>query len=191
MGSVGAREGRLDGGGRRLPELAGLEPVGERGMGANPHTDGGWLLRDLHMPEFRVHAVNVVSPGAVDAQDTLVLGKFLREVMRANQEQSNFRLFGPDATLSNLLGAVFEVTDRQWDGLRQSNDEFLAPTGRGVDSLLSEQLCAGCLEGSLPPGRPRRPPRRVFSPPRAGSHPRLECVVAAQRFDEIARKFDN
>ncbi|MEO6689634.1 MAG: phosphoketolase family protein, partial [Dokdonella sp.] len=101
--------------GRLLPELAELAPKGDRRMGANAHANGGLLLRDLHMPDFRVHAVNVVSPGAVDAQDTMVLGKFLREVMRANQDQRNFRLFGPDETLSNLLGAVFEVTDRQWD----------------------------------------------------------------------------
>ena len=84
-------------------------------MGANPHANGGLLLRDLRMPDFREHAVAVASPGAVEAEDTLVLGRFLRDVITLNDEQRNFRIFGPDETLSNLLGAVFEVTDRQWD----------------------------------------------------------------------------
>jgi len=88
-----------------IPELADLAPKGDRRMGANPHANGGMLLRDLCMPDFRLHAVNVPSPGAVDAQDTLVLGKFLRDVVTQNQH--NFRIFGPDETLSNLLGAVF------------------------------------------------------------------------------------
>ena len=98
-----------------MPELAELAPKGDRRMGANPHANGGMLLRDLRMPDFRVHAVEVPSPGAVDGQDTLVLGRFLRDVAKLNQEQRNFRIFGPDETLSNLLGAVFEVTNRQWD----------------------------------------------------------------------------
>jgi xylulose-5-phosphate/fructose-6-phosphate phosphoketolase len=97
--------------GRLIPELAELAPKGDRRMGANPHANGGLLLRDLRMPDFRVHAVPVPAPGAVDAQDTMVLGKFLRDVAQLNQAQRNFRLFGPDETLSNLLGAVFEVTD--------------------------------------------------------------------------------
>jgi xylulose-5-phosphate/fructose-6-phosphate phosphoketolase len=98
--------------GRLMPELAELAPQGERRMGANPHANGGILLRDLRMPGFHVHAVTVPAPGAVDAQDTLVLGKFLRDVVKLNQDQHNFRVFGPDETLSNLLGAVFEVTNR-------------------------------------------------------------------------------
>ena len=98
-----------------MPELAELAPKGDRRMGANPHANGGILLRDLRMPDFHDHAVNVPSPGAVDGQDTLVLGKFLRDVAKLNQDQRNFRIFGPDETLSNLLGAVFEVTNRQWD----------------------------------------------------------------------------
>ena len=105
----------FDKNGRLIPELADLTPKGERRMGANPHTNGGILLRDLHMPDFRLHAVKVTSPGAVDGQDTLVLGKFLRDVEKLNQDQRNFRIFGPDETLSNLLGAVFEATNRQWD----------------------------------------------------------------------------
>ena len=139
--------------GRLLPELAALAPVGARRMGANPHTNGGALLRDLRMPDFCAHAVTVPSPGAVDGQDTMVLGKFLRDVVALNQEQRNFRMFGPDETLSNLLGAVFETTNRQWDARTQANDEFLAPAGRVLDSMLSEHQCEGWLEGYLLTGR--------------------------------------
>jgi xylulose-5-phosphate/fructose-6-phosphate phosphoketolase len=139
--------------GRLLPELAELAPTGERRMGSNPHTNGGALLRDLHMPDFRVHAVNVSSPGAVEGQDTLVLGKFLRDVIKLNEDHHNFRVFGPDETLSNLLNAVFEATNRQWDAREFKNDEFLAPTGRVLDSMLSEHQCEGWLEGYLLTGR--------------------------------------
>jgi len=139
--------------GRLMPELAELAPKGDRRMGANPHANGGILLRDLRMPDFRVHAVNVPSPGAVDGQDTLVLGKFLRDVVRLNKDQNNFRIFGPDETLSNLLGAVFEETNRQWDARTVKNDEFLAPVGRVLDSMLSEHQCEGWLEGYLLTGR--------------------------------------
>src|SRR5579859_6755411 len=143
----------FDKSGRLIPELAELAPQGERRMGANPHANGGILLRDLRMPDFRVHAVNVPSPGAVDGQDTVVLGRFLRDVIALNQEQRNFRLFGPDETLSNLLGAVFEATNRQWDAPIRKNDEFLAPAGRVLDSMLSEHQCEGWLEGYLLTGR--------------------------------------
>jgi xylulose-5-phosphate/fructose-6-phosphate phosphoketolase len=139
--------------GRLIPELAELAPKGERRMGANPHTNGGGLLRDLRMPNFHTHAVTVPSPGAVQAQDTMILGEFLRDVASLNKEQKNFRIFGPDETLSNLLGAVFEVTDRQWEGREQDNDEFLAPAGQVVDSMLSEHQCEGFLEGYLLTGR--------------------------------------
>ena len=139
--------------GRLLPELAELAPAGLRRMGANPHANGGILLRDLRMPDFRDHAVSVPSPGGVEAQDTLVLGEFLREVARLNLDQRNFRLFGPDETVSNLLGAVFEVTSRQWDARTQGNDEFLAPEGCVLDSMLSEHQCEGWLEGYLLTGR--------------------------------------
>jgi xylulose-5-phosphate/fructose-6-phosphate phosphoketolase len=143
----------FDEGGRLRPELAELAPAGDRRMGANPHTNGGILLRDLRMPDFAVHAVKVPSPGAVAAQDTLVLGQFLRDVAKLNQEQRHFRLFGPDETLSNLLGAVFEATSRQWDARMADNDEFLAPEGRVLDSMLSEHQCEGWLEGYLLTGR--------------------------------------
>src|SRR5664279_2337342 len=117
----------FDQSGRLMPELAELAPKGERRMGSNPHANGGNLLRDLRMPEFRDHAVHVPSPGAIDGQDTLVLGQFLRDVAKLNQNPRNFRIFGPDETLSNLLGAVFEVTNRQWEARATDQDEFLAP----------------------------------------------------------------
>ncbi len=139
--------------GRLIPELAALAPTGARRMGANPHANGGALLHDLRMPDFHAHAVTVPSPGAVAAQDTLVLGKFLRDVVALNQEKRNFRIFGPDETLSNLLGAVFTDTSRQWEARTQEHDEFLAPDGRVVDSMLSEHQCEGWLEGYLLTGR--------------------------------------
>jgi len=143
----------FDENGRLIPELAELAPKGERRMGANPHTNGGGLLRDLCMPNFHTHAVTVPSPGAVQAQDTMILGEFLRDVAALNKEENNFRIFGPDETVSNLLGAIFEVTDRQWEGREEENDEFLAPAGRVVDSMLSEHQCEGFLEGYLLTGR--------------------------------------
>jgi len=139
--------------GRLMPELAALAPSGDRRMGANPHANGGILLRDLRMPDFHDHAVAVPSPGAVDGQDTIILGEFLRDVADLNRDRGNFRIFGPDETVSNLLGAVFEVTNRQWDARTQSNDEFLAPAGRVLDSMLSENQCQGWLEGYLLTGR--------------------------------------
>ncbi|MGD0102668.1 MAG: phosphoketolase family protein [Rhodopila sp.] len=141
----------FDESGQLIDELAELAPKGDRRMGANPHANGGILLRDLHMPDFREHAVHVPSPGAVDAQDTLVLGEFFKDVVKLNPD--NFRIFGPDETLSNMLGAVFTVTHRQWDAKRVENDEFLAPAGRVLDSMLSEHQCEGWLEGYLLTGR--------------------------------------
>jgi xylulose-5-phosphate/fructose-6-phosphate phosphoketolase len=139
--------------GRLRADLAELAPSGSRRMGANPHTNGGLLLRELDMPDFRDHAVAVPAPGSVDGQDTLVLGGFLRDVITLNSGNRNFRVFGPDETLSNLLGAVFEVTDRQWEAQRIDGDEFLAPAGRVLDSMLSEHQCEGWLEGYLLTGR--------------------------------------
>jgi len=141
----------FDANGRLIDELARLAPEGDRRMGANPHANGGILLHDLQMPDFRTQAVRVPSPGAVDAQDTLVLGGFFRDITKLNPQ--NFRIFGPDETLSNLLGAVFEVANRQWDAKRLDNDEFLAPAGRVLDSMLSEHQCEGWLEGYLLTGR--------------------------------------
>jgi xylulose-5-phosphate/fructose-6-phosphate phosphoketolase len=139
--------------GRLMPELAALAPKGDRRMGANPHANGGMLLHDLVMPDFRTYAVDVRAPGAVKAQDTMVLGTFLRDVSAMNAAPRNFRIFGPDETLSNLLGAVFEATSRQWDAQTTADDEFLAPVGGVHDSMLSEHQCEGWLEGYLLTGR--------------------------------------
>ncbi len=135
-----------------LPELAKLAPEGIRRMGANPNANGGLLLQDLIMPDFRKFAVDVPSPGSVEAADAHELGEFLREVVTLNQEQRNFRIFGPDETLSNRLNAVFEVTNRQWESKTKKNDEFLATEGR-VMEVLSEHQCEGWLEGYLLTGR--------------------------------------
>ena len=142
----------FDAGGTLRPELAQLAPEGERRMGANPHANGGGLLRDLALPEFRRYAVEVPQPGAVDAEDTRVLGRFLRDVVRLNQQPRIFRLFGPDETVSNRLGAVFEATERQWLAERLEGDDHLAPEG-SVMEVLSEHQCQGWLEGYLLTGR--------------------------------------
>ncbi len=142
----------FDDNGRLMPELAELAPKGNRRMGANPHANGGILLRDLIMPDFRDYAVQVPTPGSVQAADTHVLGEFLRDVVKLNKEARNFRIFGPDETLSNRLNAVFEVTDRQWEAGTRDNDEFLAAEGR-VMEMLSEHQCQGWLEGYLLTGR--------------------------------------
>jgi xylulose-5-phosphate/fructose-6-phosphate phosphoketolase len=138
--------------GRLRRELADLAPQGTRRMGANPHANGGLLVRDLRMPDFGDYGVAVPSPGAAAASDTTVLGTFLRDVVRLNAEARNFRIFGPDETISNRLQAVFEATSRQWDARTEETDEFLAPAGR-VMEMLSEHQCEGWLEGYLLTGR--------------------------------------
>ncbi len=138
--------------GRLLPELAELAPKGESRMGANPHANGGMLLHDLIMPDFRKYAMDVTSPGVRGIGDTHVLGPFLRDVAKLNDEQRNFRVFGPDETISNGLEAMFDVTNRQWEATTLPNDEFLAHTGR-VMEMLSEHQCQGWLEGYLLTGR--------------------------------------
>ena len=143
----------FDDSGRLRSELAELAPKGEKRMGANPHANGGRLLRDLHMPDFREYAVDVPSPGVLGIGDTHVLGRFLRDIMELNSEEKHFRVFGPDETLSNGLEALFEVTNRQWDTEILPNDEFLAPAGGVLDSMLSEHQCQGWLEGYLLTGR--------------------------------------
>ncbi len=142
----------FDAQGRLNPELAALAPTGTRRMGANPHANGGILLRDLRMPDFRDYAVDVPAPGAPGLGDTRALGPFLRDVATLNAEVRNFRVFGPDETLSNGLGALFQATSRQWDAATEPNDEFLAPTGR-VMEMLSEHQCEAWLEGYLLTGR--------------------------------------
>jgi len=138
--------------GRLMPELAELAPKGERRMGANPHTNGGLVLQDLKMPDFRKYEVKVPSPGSVEASDAHTLGVFLRDVIKLNGDERNFRIFGPDETLSNRLSAVFDVTNRQWEARTKEYDEFLATDGR-VMEVLSEHQCEGWLEGYLLTGR--------------------------------------
>lgn len=140
----------FDGDGRLVAELRALAPAGHRRMGANPVANGGLLLRELDMPDFRAHAVAVDAPGGVDGEATRVLGAFVRDVLRRNPR--NFRLFGPDETASNRLGAVFEASDRTWMAQRLPTDEQLAPDGR-VMEILSEHVCQGWLEGYLLTGR--------------------------------------
>ena len=135
---------------RMLREIA---PKGDRRMGANPHANGGKLLRDLRLPDFREYAVDVPVPGGVEAQDMSELGGYVRDVLKLNRDARNFRVFGPDETMSNRLGKVFEETNRCWDADMVENDEFLAADGRIMDSMLSEHMCEGWLEGYLLTGR--------------------------------------
>ena len=142
----------FDTNGTLIAELAELAPKGQRRMGDNPHANGGILLRDLKMPDFRNYAVEVDKPGAVVAEATKVMGKFLRDVMKLNAERHNFRIVGPDETQSNRLDAVFEVTQRTWDAEILPEDEKLSVDGR-VMEILSEHTCQGWLEGYLLTGR--------------------------------------
>jgi xylulose-5-phosphate/fructose-6-phosphate phosphoketolase len=138
--------------GALVRELADLAPNGDRRMGANPHANGGRLLRDLVLPDFRAFAVSVPAPGAVDAEATRILGRMLRDVMRLNEASQNFRVVGPDETSSNRLDALFEVTDRTWMGETLPTDDHVSRDGR-VMEVLSEHLCQGWLEGYLLTGR--------------------------------------
>ena len=142
----------FDDAGRLRDELAALAPAGARRMGANPRANGGLLLEDLRLPDFRHYAVDVPTPGTVIAEATRVLGGFLRDVMKLNQDQRNFRVFGPDETASNRLDALFETTERAWMAERRPEDEHLGPDGR-VMEILSEHTCQGWLEGYLLTGR--------------------------------------
>lgn len=138
--------------GRLLPELVELAPQGKQRMGDNPHANGGILLRDLKMPDFRDYAVEVPQPGTVVVESTRIMGKFLRDVMRFNTESQNFRLFGPDETASNRLSDVFDASDRTWVADIFPYDDHLSPSGR-VMEVLSEHTCQGWLEGYLLTGR--------------------------------------
>ena len=142
----------FDNNGRLQPELVELPPKGARRMSANPHANGGLLLRDLRMPDFRAYAVEVPSPGAVNAEATRVMGEFLRDVMKLNLDSKNFRLFSPDENNSNRWQDVLDVTNRDWLAKRFDYDDKLAPDGR-VMEMLSEHQCQGWLEGYLLTGR--------------------------------------
>lgn len=140
----------FDDAGHLRADLSALAPQGDRRMGANPHANGGLLLEDLELPDFRRYAVAVEHPGMGSVEPTRVLGAFLRDIIKANP--TTFRIVGPDETLSNRLSAVFEATDRAWEAETIPGDEFLAPQGR-VMEILSEHLCEGWLEGYLLTGR--------------------------------------
>src|ERR1700693_1298174 len=142
----------FDASGKLVSELADLAPKGEHRMGANPHANGGLLLRDLIMPDFRDYAVEVSKPGAENQEATRILGKFLRDVMKANGEWTNFRVFGPDETASNRLDAIYEVSGKVFMEPILPTDEFLSRDGR-VMEVLSEHMCQGWLEGYLLTGR--------------------------------------
>ena len=142
----------FDKNGKLISELSELSPDGNRRMGVNPHTNGGLLLKDLRMPDFRKYAVNVPEPGKVLGEATRVMGRFLRDIMKLNMNHRNFRVMGPDETASNRLGALFEVTNRTWMDDTIPEDDHLSPDGR-VMEILSEHTCQGWLEGYLLTGR--------------------------------------
>lgn len=130
----------FDENGKLIPELKALAPTGDRRIGSNPHANGGKLLKDLRLPDFREYGIDVPKPGAVEAQDMIELGGFVRDIFKLNEESKNFRIFGPDETMSNRLGKVFEVTNRDWNNEKYDSDEFLSVDGRVMDSMLSEHM---------------------------------------------------
>ena len=135
---------------RYIKELA---PKGNRRMGSNPVANGGLLLKELRMPDFKDYGVDVKARGSVEAQDMMELGKFVRDIIKFNDDNKNFRVFGPDEALSNRLNHIFEETNRQFNGTRYDYDEYLSDNGRVIDSMLSEHVCEGMLEGYLLTGR--------------------------------------
>ena len=143
----------FDENGTIIKEIKELAPKGNRRMGANPVANGGLLLKELKTPNFQNYAVEVPYPGEVMAQDMTELGKYVRDVIKLNEEGHNFRVFGPDETMSNRLNHVFEATNRTWVDKKYATDEYLASDGRVMDSMLSEHLCEGWLEGYLLTGR--------------------------------------
>lgn len=143
----------FDESGKLVKELKELAPLGDKRMGMNPHANGGKLLEELNIPDFRDYAIDVKKRGELVAQDMLELGRFIRDIIKLNEDKKNFRIFGPDEALSNRLNHVFEVTNRQWNGITYDNDEFLSNSGRVIDSVLSEHVCEGMLEGYLLTGR--------------------------------------
>ncbi|PWT83483.1 MAG: phosphoketolase [Blastocatellia bacterium] len=138
--------------GRLKAELSKLAPEGNRRMGANPHANGGLLLKELVLPDFRNYAIHITRPGTETAESTRALGAFLRDVMKLNLEARNFRVFGPDETASNRLDALYEATDKEWMEPLLPTDEHLSPAGRVLE-VLSEHMCQGWLEGYLLTGR--------------------------------------
>lgn len=143
----------FDENGRLKAELQELAPKGRQRMGSNPHANGGQLLKDLILPDFRDYAIKVSAPGEIEAQDMVELGNYVRDVFKLNKYNKNFRIFGPDETMSNRLAHAFEAENRSWMADYKDNDEFLATDGRIMDGMLSENMCEGWLEGYLLTGR--------------------------------------
>lgn len=139
--------------GRLIPELQELAPKGNRRMGSNPHANGGHLLKDLILPDFRKYALSIEAPGSIEAQDMIELGNYVRDIFALNRQNKNFRIFGPDETMSNRLNHSFEAENRSWMADLKDNDEYLARDGRIMDGMLSENMCQGWLEGYLLTGR--------------------------------------
>ena len=143
----------FDSKGTLIKELQEMAPVGNQRMGANPNANGGILLKELNLPDFRDYAVEFDGHGSVLAQDMIELGKYIRDVIKLNKEKRNFKVFAPDEALSNRLNYVFEETNRKWNGIKKDNDEFLNSDGFVIDSILSEHVCQGLLEGYILTGR--------------------------------------
>ena len=120
----------FDENGKLIPALKALAPIGEHRIGANPHANGGLLMHQLRLPDFRDYGLNVPAPGSVEGQDMIELGAYVRDVIKLNMDSRNFRVFGPDETMSNRLSHIFEVTDREWNAERLDTDEFLSASGR-------------------------------------------------------------
>jgi xylulose-5-phosphate/fructose-6-phosphate phosphoketolase len=143
----------FDSNGHLVKELSNLAPKGERRMGANSHANGGGLLRELRVPDFRDYAIEIPYHSVTNVGNTHALGPYLRDVIKLNQEHHNFRIFGPDELVSNRLEAVLEETNRQWSARIKSTDEYLATSGAVLDSMLSEHQSQGWLDGYLLTGR--------------------------------------
>ena len=139
--------------GHILDDIKQLVPEGDRRMGLNPHTNGGKLLEELRLPDFRNYKVDVTARGTIETGDMTELGKYVRDIIRLNEDKKNYRVFAPDEALSNRLNHMFEATTRKWNDDTYETDEFLASTGRVIDSYLSEHMCEGMLEGYLLTGR--------------------------------------
>ena len=143
----------FDENGTLIKELQELAPIGNQRMGSNPNTNGGLLLKELNLPDFREYGVKLSEHGKSQAQDMIELGKYIKDIIKLNKEKHNFKIFAPDETLSNRLNYVFEETSRKWNAIKKENDEFLDADGVVIDSILSEHVCQGMLEGYLLTGR--------------------------------------
>ena len=143
----------FDKNGTLIKELQELAPTGNQRMGSNPNANGGLLLKELNLPDFREYGVKVTEHGKIQAQDMKELGKYIKDIIKLNADKHNFKIFAPDETLSNRLNYVFEETNRKWNAIKKDNDEFLDANGVVIDSILSEHVCQGMLEGYLLTGR--------------------------------------